>query len=46
MVSKVGAVAYVECSAKENKGVKEVFELAGHEALNYKGKGGGCCQLM
>lgn len=33
MASKINAYAYVECSAKSNEGVREVFEMATRAAL-------------
>ena len=33
MAEKINAFAYVECSAKNNEGVKEVFETAARAAL-------------
>ena len=33
MAERIGAVAYVECSAKTKDGVREVFETATREAL-------------
>ena len=46
MARKINAVGYLECSAKYNKGVREVFEKATRAALLYnkgrKRKGGGC----
>ena len=34
MAKKIGAFAYLECSAKWNQGVREVFETATHAAIN------------
>ena len=33
MAERIGAYAYVECSAKLNEGVREVFETAARAAL-------------
>ena len=33
MAEKIGAYAYVECSAKSMEGVKEVFETAAYAVL-------------
>ena len=33
MAERMGAYAYLECSAKLNEGVREVFETAAHAAL-------------
>lgn len=38
---KIGAKAYLECSAKTNEGVREVFEHATRAALLSKKRGGG-----
>jgi Ras family protein A len=39
---RIGAVKYIECSAKNGDGVREVFEHATRAALtNTKGKRGG-----
>ena len=35
IAKQIKAFKYIECSAKENKGVKEVFEMAADFALNY-----------
>ena len=41
MKKKIGARYYLECSAKTNDGVREVFEHATRAALlSKKGKGG------
>lgn len=36
MAEQIGAVAYLECSAKTKEGVREVFEKAAHAALQSK----------
>ena len=50
MANKIGAAKYVECSAKENDGVKEVFEWAAMTALASGGSGDkkkkSCCICM
>ncbi len=38
MAKKVGAVKYLECSAKTNEGVREVFEHATRAAMLIKSK--------
>ncbi|KAK7499600.1 hypothetical protein BaRGS_00009252 [Batillaria attramentaria] len=38
MAERIGAAAYVECSAKTKDGVREVFETATREALKKRGK--------
>ena len=49
---RIGAVKYIECSAKTGEGVREVFEHATRAALtNNKGrkggkKRGGKCQIL
>ncbi|TGZ64221.1 hypothetical protein CRM22_006495 [Opisthorchis felineus] len=42
MASEIGAEAYLECSAKHQEGVKEVFEAATRSALRRKKKVAGC----
>ena len=39
VAKKVGALRYLECSAKKNKGVNEAFSEAARCALNAKPKG-------
>ena len=34
MAQKIGAYAYLECSAKFNDGVKKVFDTATHVVMN------------
>jgi len=48
MAGQIGAVAYIECSAKTKEGVREVFETATRAALQKrKGKDGGKkCELI
>ena len=47
MAEKIGAYAYLECSAKLNEGVREVFETATRAALQTKKKRGGLrCNLL
>ncbi|VEL27530.1 unnamed protein product [Protopolystoma xenopodis] len=36
MAEKIGAYAYIECSAKTKEGVREVFEIATRAALQSK----------
>ena len=43
MAEKVGAYSYLECSAKINEGVREVFESATRAALEQKKKKKRCC---
>ena len=38
MAKQINAVAYLECSAKNKDGVREVFETATRAALNMKKK--------
>ena len=38
MAERIGAVAYMECSAKTKEGVREVFETATRAALRSKKK--------
>jgi len=46
MAEKVGAYAYLECSARTKDGVRAVFETATRAALQTKkGKGKKCCVL-
>lgn len=35
---KIGAIAYMECSAKTNEGVRDVFEYATRISLRVKSK--------
>ena len=46
MAEKIGAYAYLECSAKMNDGVREVFETATRAALQTKKKKHGLCSLL
>lgn len=46
MAEKIGAYAYLECSAKLNEGVREVFETATRAALQTKKKGRKFCNLL
>lgn len=46
MAEKIGAFAYLECSAKLNEGVREVFETATRAALQTKKKGRKLCNLL
>lgn len=46
MAEKIGAYAYLECSAKLNEGVREVFETATRAALQTKKKRGRICNLL
>jgi len=44
--SKIGAVKYLECSAKTNEGVREVFEHATRAALLTKKKKKDKCLIL
>jgi GTPase SAR1 family protein len=46
MAEKIGAVGYLECSARTKEGVREVFEFAGRSALMRRRKGKGGCLLL
>lgn len=46
MAEKIGAFGYLECSAKSNEGVREVFETATRAALQTKKKKKGKCHLL
>lgn len=46
MAEKIGAYAYLECSAKLNEGVREVFETATRAALQTKKKRNKLCNLL
>ncbi|CAF1146721.1 unnamed protein product [Adineta ricciae] len=46
MAEKIGAVGYLECSAKTKEGVREVFEHAARAALARKKKRSGRCVLI
>ena len=46
MSEKIGAYAYLECSAKMNDGVREVFETATRAALQTKRKKHSFCSLL
>lgn len=37
LADRIGATQYVECSAKETTGVKEVFEIAARASLTHQG---------
>ena len=39
MAAEIGASCYMECSAKTQKGLKDVFEAAIREAIASKKKG-------
>ena len=45
LAKKVKANGYMDCSAKQNTNVKDVFERAARLALA-SGGGGGCCVLL
>ena len=45
MSKKIGAFAYLECSAKLNEGVKEIFDTAARASLQSKKKSGPCALL-
>ena len=46
MADKIGAYDYLECSAKLNEGVREVFETATKAALATKKKKKGRCSIL
>ena len=46
MAEKIGAYAYLECTAKYNEGVREVFETATRAALQTKKKKGKFCTVL
>ena len=46
MAEKIGAYAYLECTAKFNEGVREVFETATRAALQTKKKKGKYCTVL
>jgi len=46
MADKIGAYDFLECSAKTNEGVREVFETATRAALQTKKKKRGLCTLL
>ena len=46
MMEKIGAYAYLECSAKTKEGVREVFEQATRAALQSKRKKKPGCDLI
>jgi Ras homolog gene family, member A len=39
MAKRIGAIQFLECSARTGEGVREVFQAATHEALLYGRKG-------
>ncbi|KAK9894573.1 RhoA protein [Cystobasidium minutum MCA 4210] len=46
VANKIGAVRYLECSAKTNEGVREVFESATRAALMSKKKRSSKCNIL
>jgi Ras family protein A len=46
MAERIGAYAYLECSAKTKEGVREVFETATRAALQARKKRKGKCLLL
>lgn len=49
LANQVGAICYMECSAKKFIGVKEVFDraiLEGWHAKTASSQSGGCCELQ
>jgi len=46
VAGRISAVAYRECSAKNNEGVREVFEAAARAALRYKPNKRRTCRLL
>ncbi|KAH0786174.1 rho-related GTP-binding protein RhoG-like [Histomonas meleagridis] len=45
MGKQIQAFEYVECSARENDGVKDVFDKAIVRSISTKQGGGGCCTI-
>ncbi|CAF4870148.1 unnamed protein product [Rotaria magnacalcarata] len=46
MADRIGAVGYLECSARTKEGVREVFEFATRAALMRKRKRKGGCLII
>ena len=46
MSEKIGAYTYLECSAKTNEGVRDVFETATRAALQTKRKKKRMCAVL
>ena len=46
MAHTIGAYTYVECSAKQNEGVTDVFQIATRAAMEKKKKKGKECTLL
>jgi Ras-related C3 botulinum toxin substrate 1 len=46
LAHEVGAVAYLECSALTQEGLKQVFDVAVRTALGKKNQSQGCCSVM
>lgn len=46
MAKQIGAVAYLECSALTQEGLKQVFDVAVRTALSNKYTRSSCCVLM
>ncbi|CAG5132620.1 unnamed protein product [Candidula unifasciata] len=47
LAARIGAVAYMECSAKNNEGVREIFEkAASHPIKYYKNYKGRFCRIF
>lgn len=46
MAEKIGAVDYIECSAKTKEGVRELFETATRAALKRQRRPKSKCSLL
>jgi len=46
LAQQVGAVAYLECSALTQEGLKQVFDVAVRTAMGRQQPNGGCCTIL
>jgi Ras-related C3 botulinum toxin substrate 1 len=46
LAQQVGAVAYLECSALTQEGLKQVFDVAVRTAMGRQAQTGGCCTIL